>query len=315
MVKEGARTNLTMPRYRTLSSWLKEMFGESVRKITIDAGLGCPNRDSSKGLKGCIYCNSRGSGTGVISKGLSITQQVDRGIEFLSKRYGTKKFIGYFQSFTNTHGPVNQLRKLYLEAVDRPEVVGLAIGTRPDCVPNETLDMIAEFAEKRLVWIEYGLQSVHDRTLELIKRGHDSSAFFDAVSRTHCRGLPVVVHLILGLPGETLADMIATAKAVARVKVQGVKLHPLYIVRGTELEKLYRHGGYEPLTEEAALEATMAVLRVLPPHVVIHRLTSDPHPEELVAPLWMLDRQKVRNHLNRRMESTDFSQGAFVEER
>ncbi len=303
--------NPSTPRYRTLSSWLKERFGEPVRKITIDAGLGCPNRDPAKGLKGCIYCNSRGSGTGALSKGLTIAQQVDTGIEALSKRYATRKFIGYFQSYTNTNGPANQLRKLYQEVLARPEIVGLAIGTRPDCVPDETLDMIAELAESHLIWMEYGLQSVHDRTLKLIKRGHGSEEFFDALGRTQSRGIPVVVHVILGLPGETQDDMIATAKALARAPIHGVKLHPLYVVRGTELEKLYNQGEYEPLSEKAARDAIIAVLNVLPPEVVVHRMTSDPHPEELVAPLWMLDRRKVRNNLLRQMEILGFRQGAL----
>jgi len=311
---DGPKMNPSMPRYRTLSSWLKGIFGEPVRKITIDAGLGCPNRDAARGLNGCIYCNNRGSGTGAITKGRSIAEQVDQGIGFLSQRYGTKKFIGYFQSFTNTNGPTNQLRKIYEEALARPEVVGLAIGTRPDCVPNDTLRMITELAESRLVWMEYGLQSVHERTLKLIKRGHSPSAFFDAVDRTHDTGLPVVVHLILGLPGETLDDMIATAKALAKAPVQGVKLHPLYVVHGTELEKLYRNGEYTPLSQQDAADATMAVLRVLPPDVVAHRLTSDPHPNELVAPLWMLDRRKVRIDLLRTMEATDFRQGSLFGE-
>ncbi len=305
--------NSPRPRYRTLSAWLKGVFGETVRKITIDAGLGCPNR-SAPGSHGCIYCNSRGSGTGAFSQGLSIGDQIDRGIAFLNRRYGTEKFIGYFQSFTNTYGSANRLRSLYLEALTRPEVVGLAIGTRPDCVPDDTLDMIAELAENRLIWIEYGLQSVHDRTLRLIRRGHQSGEFFDALQRTQKRNLPVVAHLILGLPGETLDDMIATAKAVAQAGVQGVKLHPLYVVRGTELARLYEKGYYQPLGEEDAREAIIAVLSVLPPEVVVHRLTSDPHPEELLAPSWMLDRRKVRNDLLKQMDALDFRQGALFEE-
>ena len=310
-ILDGIRMNAP-PQYRTLSSWLKGVFGEPVRKISIDAGLGCPNR-GAPGTNGCIYCNSRGSGTGAFSQGLSIGDQIDRGIAFLSQRYGTRKFIGYFQSFTNTYGPANRLRALYAEALARPEVVGLAIGTRPDCVPDDTLDMIAELAQNRLIWMEYGLQSVHDRTLKLIKRGHQSAEFFDALKRTQNRNLPVVVHLILGLPGETLEDMIATARAVAKAGVQGVKLHPLYVVRGTELARLYEKGEYEPLSEEDARKAIMAVLSELPPDVVVHRLTSDPHPEELVAPSWMLNRRKVRNDLLNDMNALGFRQGALFD--
>ncbi len=285
------------PRYRTLSSWLKEIFGEPVRKLTLDAGLGCPNRDGTLGSAGCIYCNTSGSGTGAQSRGIPLREQVDRGIAFLSKRYRCRKFIAYFQSFTNTHGDPGKLSRLYNEALQRPEVVGLAVGTRPDCVPDPVLDLLSDFARSRLVWIEYGLQSVHLPTLNLINRGHGPNAFFDAISRTRARGITSVAHLILGLPGESVDDMVETAVAVVDAGVAGVKLHPLYVIRGTALEQMYVAGRYSPMTEEQALEATLSVLEALPPQIVIHRMTSDPHTEELVAPLWMLDRGGVRRRL------------------
>ena len=297
-------------RYRSVSSWLKELFGESVRKITLDAGLGCPNRDGTTSTGGCIYCNPRGSGTGAFGRGIGVREQVDRGIEFLSRRYRCNKFIAYFQAFTNTYAEPSHLAKLYTQALSRSEVVGLAVGTRPDCAPSQVLDLLAELAQDRLVWIEYGLQSVHDKTLRLINRGHDSTAFFDAVDRTHVRGLRVAVHLILGLPGETLSHMVETARAIGRAGVHGVKLHPLYVVRGTVLEQMYTKGTWQPLSEEQAVEATLSVLEVLPPEVVIHRMTSDPHREELVAPQWMLNRRQVRNRLMEEMERRNFVQGA-----
>jgi len=297
------------PRYRTLSSWLKEIFGEPVRKITLDAGLGCPNRDGAIGSAGCIYCNPRGSGTGAQSRGIPLSEQVDKGIAFLSKRYRCRKFIAYFQSFTNTHGDPGKLSRLYEEALQRPEVVGLAVGTRPDCVPDPVLDLLSDFARSRLVWIEYGLQSAHQRTLNLINRGHGPDAFFDAVRRTRARGIASVAHLILGLPGESVDDMVETAVAVADAGVAGVKLHPLYVIQGTALEQMCVAGRYSPMTEEQSLEATLSVLEALPPQIVIHRMTSDPHPEELVAPLWMLDRTGVRRRLYEAMEKTNFRQG------
>ncbi|MEI8183197.1 MAG: TIGR01212 family radical SAM protein [Desulfomonile sp.] len=295
-------------RYRSLSSWLKEIFGEPVRKINIDAGLGCPNRNAGLGKSGCIYCNPRGSGTG--ASGISISQQVDRGVSFLSRRYRCNKFIGYFQSYTNTYGDPDQLAGLYGEALQRSEIVGLAIGTRPDCVPDSILNLLAELSKDRLVWIEYGLQSIHSETLNLIRRGHGPDEFFDAVKRTLVRGIPTVVHLILGLPGESSIHMTETAKAVAVAGVQGVKLHPLYVIRGTYLEQMYTAGEYLPLTQEQAAQAVLDVLKVLPPDMVIHRMTSDPHPEELVAPLWMLNRAQVRRHLEQTMIMADFRQGA-----
>jgi radical SAM protein (TIGR01212 family) len=297
-------------RYTSLSSWLKERFGEPVRKITLDAGLGCPNRDGTLSRGGCIYCNPRGSGTGAHERGISIREQVDRAVESLSSRYQSRKFIAYFQSFTNTYAKPSRLAALYAEALERPEMVGLAVGTRPDCVPDDVLDVLEDVAKEHLVWMEYGLQSVHQRTLKLVNRGHGPEAFFDAVERTLQRKIAVVAHLILGLPGESVADMVETAHAVAQAGVEGVKLHPLYVVRGTTLERMYQEGSYQPLTEPEALEATLAVLGALPPEMVIHRLTSDPHAEELMAPLWMLDRRGVRSRLIKEMERMNFRQGS-----
>lgn len=304
------RDQQPQPRYRSLSSFLKARFHETVRKITLDAGLGCPNRDGSLSNDGCIYCNPRGSGTGALSQGVSISEQVDRGIAFLAKRYGCRKFMAYFQSFTNTYAAPERLRKLYSEALRRPEVVGMAVGTRPDQAPEGVLDVLEDFAVERLVWVEYGLQSIHRPTLELINRGHGPESFYDAVRRTLARNLEVVAHLILGLPGESVDQMRQSAIAVADAGVQGVKLHPLYVIAGTRLEAMYRRGEYSPMSEEEALEATLAVLEVLPPEMVIHRLTSDPHPEELVAPLWMLDKRGVGNRIRSAMDARDFRQGA-----
>jgi uncharacterized protein len=300
----------TTTRYRSLSSWLKEKFGETVRKISVDAGLGCPNRDGTVGSTGCLYCNPRGSGTGAMGRGEPIGIQIDKWIQFLSRRFGCRKFIAYFQSFTNTYADVARLSSLYSEAVHRPEIVGLAVGTRPDCVPDPVLDLLAEFGRQRLLWVEYGLQSIHGATLDLISRGHGPEAFMDAVSRSRDRGIEVVAHLILGLPGETTAHMVETARAVTAAGVGGVKLHPLYVIRGTGLQKMFVEGAYLPLTEEEALEATLDVLAVFPRSMVVHRITSDPHAEELVAPLWMLDRNGVRARIQREMEQRDFVQGS-----
>lgn len=297
-------------RYRSLSSWLKKKFGEPVRKITIDAGLGCPNRDGTLGEDGCIYCNPRGSGTGAHARGLTVAEQVDVGMASLSSRYKCRKFIAYFQAFTNTYAEPSRLAHLYEQALRRPEVVGLAVGTRPDCVPDPVLDLLELFAKDKMVWLEYGLQSAHPRTLTLINRGHGPEVFFDAVKRTRARRIPVIAHLILGLPGESVQDMVETARAVAEAGVEGVKLHPLYVVKGTRLAKMYADGLYSPLTEDEALEMTLAVLEALPEEIIIHRLTSDPHPEELVEPLWMLDRKGVRSRLFKAIADRDVRQGS-----
>lgn len=304
-----------LPRYRSLSSWLKETFGAQARKINLDAGLGCPNRDGTVGTEGCIYCNPRGSGTGAFVRGISLREQVDQGIAFLSRRYKCRKFLAYFQSYTSTYASPDRLAEIYAEALERPDVVGLAVGTRPDCVPDAVLDVLADMARNKLVWVEYGLQSIHDRTLQRINRGHNSGVFFDAVRRTRQKGILVVAHLILGLPGESVDDMVETARAVTDAGVWGVKLHPLYVVRGTALDRMYRAGEYVPLTQEAATEATLAVMEELSPEMVIHRMTSDPHKEELAAPLWMLDREQVRKQLEETMIRTGFRQGSQQEVR
>lgn len=302
--------NMPPKRYRSFSSWLKERFGEPVRKITIDSGLGCPNRDGTLGIGGCIFCNATGSGTNAASKGLSVADQVERGIDFFSKRYKVRKFLAYFQSFTNTYGDPELLSRLYYSAVQRAEIVGLSVGTRPDCVSDEVLNILSDINRDKPVWLELGLQSIHDRTLRLIRRGHESRVFFDACERALKREMLISAHIILGLPGETIEDMILTAKAVAGSGIQGIKIHPLYVVAGSPLGRMLKTGEYTPMTMELAIEATMAVLEVLPKEMVIHRLTSDPHPEELVAPNWMLDRIKVRNHLTSQMKAKDVRQGS-----
>ncbi len=279
--------------YSDLNSYLRRRFGERVQKITLDAGLTCPNRDGRVGVGGCLYCNVRGSGTGAWAKGLSITRQLEQGAARLGRRYGARKFIAYFQSFSNTYGPMERLRALYDEALAFPGVQGLSIATRPDCLNEAVVDLLSGYAQNRPVWLELGLQSSQDRTLKLINRGHDVACFADAVKRAAMRGLEVVAHVILGLPGEELRHMAATARFVAGLPIQGVKIHLLYVIRGSGLESLYQTGVYRPLIEAAYVQAVVDFIEFLPPHQIIHRLTGDPHPEELVAPAWCLDKNRV----------------------
>jgi radical SAM protein (TIGR01212 family) len=303
-------------RYNDLNSWLRARFGCRVQKISLDAGLGCPNRDGTRGTGGCIYCNERGSGTGASGQGLSITEQLVRGKESLGKRYKARKFIAYFQSFTNTYAPFDKLKSLYDEALAVEDVVGMSVGTRPDCIETAVLDMLAEHARRRLVWIEYGLQSIHDRTLRSINRGHDAACFRDAVERTKGRGIGVHAHVVIGLPGESRADMLATARAVAEMGIDGIKVHLLYVVKGTGMEKLYCGGGYRCLEQEEYAEIVADFLEALPPEMVIQRLTGDPHPGELVAPLWCLDKTGTLKLIGEILERRGSRQGsAFVPSR
>ncbi len=223
--------------YKDLNTSLRARFGCRVQKITLDAGMTCPNRDGSVGTGGCIYCNERGSGSGAFQK-KSITGQLESAKEFLRRRYKAKKFIAYFQSFSNTYAPVEKLRALYEEALAVEDVVGLAIGTRPDCVNAPVLNLCAEMGDRTFVSMEYGLQSIHDETLKVINRGHNRETFLDAVKRTRAKGLEVCVHVIIGLPGEDKKDMLATARALGEMDIQAVKIHLLYVIRNTALHRL-----------------------------------------------------------------------------
>lgn len=300
--------------YRDLNSYLQARFGERVQKITLDAGLTCPNRDGRVGTGGCLYCNDRGSGTGAWRQGQSITAQMERGLLRLARRYGADKFIAYFQSFSNTYAPKEQLRELYDAALTFPQVVGLSIGTRPDCLADEVLELLAGYARERLVWLELGLQSAHDATLQRLNRGHDAACFSAAASRAAARGLEVVAHVILGLPGEGPEEMAATAAYLGRLPVRGVKIHLLYVVKDSALARLHQAGEYACLTEDQYVRRVVDFIERLPAHLVIHRLTGDPHPEELVAPAWCLDKPRVLRRLQDEFARRGTRQGShFVE--
>ncbi len=295
--------------YRDFNSSLREQFGCRVQKITLDAGLTCPNRDGTLGLGGCIYCNEKGSGTGAASQRLSITDQIRNAKSYLVKRYKAKAFIAYFQSYSNTYAPLHILKSLYEEALADPDVVGLSIGTRPDCVEDAVLDLLGDYARERLIWLEYGLQSAHDATLARIRRGHSVAAFTEAVRRTRSRGLPVCAHVILGLPGEGREEMLATARFLADSDIQAVKIHLLYVIRGTALDTWYRSGLYRCLTRDEYVSIVSELLTLLPPEMIIQRLTGDPHPEELVAPQWSLEKPQNLEAIHQYMAARGLFQG------
>jgi len=297
---KSAKMDAKKPYY-DLNAFLRERFGCRVQKISVDAGLSCPNRDGTLSTGGCIYCNARGSGTGAHLRGMGIAEQLEKGKAFLSKRYKARKFLAYFQSYSNTYAPVETLERLYAEALGVPDVVGLSIGTRPDCVDESKLALLESLARDHLIWIEYGLQSARDETLARINRGHDFQCFERAVAATRGRGIHICAHVILGLPGETRNHMRRTADALAALKIDGVKLHLLYVVKGTPLETLYRDGDYQPLEQAEYVDLVCDFLERLPPETVIQRLTGDPHEEELVAPFWALDKQATVNMIHERL--------------
>ena len=272
--------------YHDFNTYLRGIYGCRVQKITVDAGLSCPNRDGTLSTGGCIYCNAKGSGTGAHGRGWSITDQVLMGKEKLARRYRAKKFLVYFQSFSNTYAPVSKLKALYDEALSIDDVVGLSIGTRPDCVNDRVLKLLEGYARNHLLWLEYGLQSAHDSTLRAINRGHDLACFTRAVAATRNRGIRICAHVILGLPHETRRHMLETADVVAGLDIDGIKLHLLYVIRGTRLEDIYRKKEFRCLEKAEYVDIVCDFLERIPWKVVIQRLTSDPHPEELVAPQW-----------------------------
>ena len=294
-----------MKRYRDFNTYLREQFGERVQRISLDAGLGCPNRDGTVSRGGCIFCDAVGSGTGAFSEDQKpISQQIATAGEFIRKRYKARKFIAYFQSFTNTYGPVAHLKGLYDEALRHPGMVGLSVGTRPDCINEEVLEMISCYRKDYLVWMEYGLQSAHDKTLGAINRGHSAECFEKAVRMTHDFGLNICAHVILGLPGEDRRMMLETAKFMGGLPVYGVKIHLLYVIRRTPLAALYKKGEYRCLEKDEYADLVVDFLELLPPETVIQRLTGDPGNSALLAPEWALHKMEnlrtIQDTLERR---------------
>ncbi len=294
--------------YTDLNSTLRARFGCRVHKITIDAGFTCPNRDGTRGTGGCIYCNARGSGTGA-SVRATVAGQLREAQPFLRNRYKAEKFIAYFQSFSNTYAPLEILRARYEEALTVEDIVGLVIGTRPDCVPDETLDLLAEFSRRTWLSLEFGVQSMHDRTLVRINRGHTVAEFRDAVRRARERGIELGVHVILGLPGESREDMLETARAIGGMDIRGIKIHLQYIVRGTPLHHLYERGEYRCLERAEYVDILGDFLALLPGDMVIHRLTGDPHRDELVAPSWALEKETTLKMILATLRERELWQG------
>jgi len=281
-----------MKRYRDFNTYLKEIFGERVQKISLDAGLGCPNRDGTISRRGCIFCDRRGSGTGaLINHGLSIAQQIAEAKGFIQKRYKARKFIAYFQSFTNTYAPLSQLKTLYDKALIHKDMVGLSVATRPDCVDREILTLLSSYQAGHLVWLEYGLQSSHDKTLKLINRGHDVACFEQSVLMADEYSINICAHIILGLPGEDREMMLQTARFLSNLPIRGVKIHLLYVVKETPLSELYHKKGFRCLERKEYANLVVDFLELLPPDMVIQRLTGDPIQSELVAPLWAKEKQ------------------------
>ena len=283
--------------YRKLSDHYMEKFGCKVYKLSIDAGFTCPNRDGTLGHSGCIFCSADGGGE-FAEKGSSITRQLEQAKKRVESKCKSGKYMTYFQSFTNTYAPLEVLRQRYLEAIAPDYIVGLAIGTRPDCLPDQTVALLKEINAIKPVCVELGLQTVHEASAAYIRRGYVNQVYFDAVRRLKAAGIEVVTHIILGLPGETADMMAETTAAAVDAGTDGVKFHLLHVLRGTDLEKDYLAGKFSCLTLEEYGHCLQLCLEKLPQRVVVHRITGDGAKRNLVAPMWSADKKRVLNYLN-----------------
>lgn len=300
--------NGTDKRYNQFSAYLKNKFGAKVYKITIDAGFSCPNRDGTISTGGCIFCDESGSFSQAHSNKLSIEEQVRIGAETLSKRFKAEKFMSYFQAYTNTYRPVKELQKIYDASLNYKDVVGISIGTRPDCVDDEKLKLISSYNEDYYTWVEYGLQSVHDKTLKRINRGHDYDTFLRAYERTKEYGINVCVHVIFGL-WETHDEIMQTAQTLAGLGVDGVKIHMLVALENTKLAQIYNEGGLELLSEEEYISTVCDFLEYMPKTTTIHRLAGNGLKKELIAPRWIGKKLDCLNKIDREFIRRNSYQG------
>lgn len=302
--------NDTDKRYNQYSAYLKNKFGAKVYKITLDAGFSCPNRDGTISTGGCVFCDDGGSFSQAHSNLLSVEEQVEEGIKTLSARFKAKKFMSYFQAYSNTYKPVNELEKIYNSSLSNPDVIGLSIGTRPDCVDDEKLNLIASYKDDYYTWVEYGLQSVHDKTLKRINRGHDFDCFLRAYEKTKEKGINVCAHVILGL-WESHDEIMKTAQMLSDLKVDGVKLHMLCALENTKLAELYGKGEIDFMSEEDYVQTICDFLEYLPSDTTIHRLAGNGLKKNLLAPKWLGKKLDCLNKIDRELISRNSFQGCL----
>lgn len=289
--------------YKTLNEHYREKFGEKVYKLSLDGGFTCPNRDGTLGNSGCIFCT--GSNEFAEKKCNSISLQLERAKERVRAKNKSGKYIAYFQSFTNTYGPVDRLKELFYSAIEPDYIVGLAVGTRPDCLEQEKIELLKEINKIKPVSVELGLQSVHDKTAEYIRRGYKSEVYFDAVKRLKEAGIEVVTHIIIGLPEETEDDILETVRQTVKAGSDGFKFHLLHILKGTDLETEYNKGKIKILSLEEYAKILKRCLTLLPSTACVHRITGDGAKKNLIAPLWSADKKKVLNFLNNYIKHSD----------
>lgn len=295
--------------YRSLNEYYREIFGRKTAKISLDGGFTCPNRDGTCGTRGCLFCSSGGSGDFAENAALSITEQIERGKTQTAEKWKDPAYVAYFQAFTNTYAPVEELRQKYEESLACPGVEGIAIATRADCLPADVLDLLAELNRKTKLWVELGLQTADEASALRIRRGYPLSVFEQAVHTLAERNIPVVAHIILGLPGETRETILRTIECVNRLPIQGIKLQLLHVLSDSDLAEIYEAGTYTPLTKEEYIALVGDCIAHLREDIVIHRLTGDGDKNTLLAPLWSLWKRDVLNSLHKYLKENQIRQG------
>ncbi len=310
MTRENDQTNQNEPgvHYRSLNSFLREQFGEKVYKLALDGGFTCPTRDGSKGNGGCTFC-AGGSGDFAIPVGEDVAEAIEMAKAVVADK-GAKKFIAYFQSYTGTYAPIERLRNLYTETIHHPDISALSIGTRPDCLGDEVVALLKELNAEKPVWIELGLQTIHEETAIAVRRGYPLEVYDDAVQRLREAGITVIVHMIIGLPGETPEMIRQTAAYIGRSGVQGIKFQLLHVLEGTELAEEYWANTFEVLSPDAYIRILESCVESIPPEMVVHRLTGDGAKRSLIAPKWSGDKKRVLNEINRAFERDQIRQGS-----
>ncbi|PYZ97120.1 TIGR01212 family radical SAM protein [Alteribacter lacisalsi] len=300
-------------RYVTWNSHLRRQFGEKIFKVPLDAGFDCPNRDGNVASGGCTFCSERGSGDFAGDRADDLVTQFHTVRDKMHRKWKNAKYIGYFQAYTNTYAPVDELREMYEVILKQEGVVGLSIATRPDCLPDDVVDYLAELNERTYLWVELGLQTAHDRTGDLINRAHDFDCYVEGVKKLRERGIRVCSHIINGLPLETHQMMLETAKEVAKLDVQGIKIHLLHLLRRTPMVKQYEKGLVEFLSLEEYVNLVCDQLEVLPPDLIIHRLTGDGPSDLMIGPMWSLNKWDALNGIDAEMKRRGSWQGRYHE--
>lgn len=295
--------------YYSLNEYCRKTFGDKVYRLSLNAGCTCPNRDGSLSFGGCAFCSEGGSGDFAASYDVSVKAQIREAKKRIWQKTDCNKFIAYFQAYTNTYGPIHHLRQVFTEAIEEPEIVALSIGTRSDCLSDEVLDLLAELSQRKPVWVELGLQTIHNNTLARMNTHTTVEQFDSAVMALHNRGIQVITHVILGLPGETREMMLDTISHVASLPVAGIKLQLLHVLKNTKLAEMYAKEPFEIFTLEDYCNFVIDCIELLPPNMVIHRLTGDGPRALLVAPLWSTDKKRVLNTIQKRFVERDTYQG------